>query len=80
MLMDCYGFLAFQRGYRRVELEAYKIKTAGDATYICYGDEPLRAIRRIRTQGDETTVEWAFGPWEKAEKLEYRPISEQMEI
>ena len=79
MLIDQYGFEAVSEFYRRRKLQAYKICTNGNVTYLCFHDTPRRAIHRITENGNEITVEWALGEWENREILEYVPINQPLE-
>jgi hypothetical protein len=81
MQIDCYGFEATSRFFRRKELDAHLMKRAEGVLYVCFGDEAMRPIHRIDRDGNGSLrLMWAFGRWEDAETLNYVPINETLEI
>ena len=80
-MKDKFGQDSTSYGYRYMELEPYIVDEATDGvTYICYTNEPIRAIRRVhKTQSGgvkTTTVENAVGAWEDRASLTYYPVNE----
>ena len=80
MVIDCHGFKITDRGYMYWRPKPYRIKVAGDATYVCFSNDPLRCIHRYVTTGGETVAEWAYGAWDDAANLEYVPINQPREV
>lgn len=80
MQIDCYGFDATSVFFQRRKLLPYRIAEAGDVTYICYDVGDSRPIHRITKTEGETVVEWAYGPWEQREQLDYIPINKTREV
>ena len=80
MQIDQFGFEATSTKFQRKKLQPYRIADAGDVTYICYDDGENRPIHRITKNGSETVFEWAYGPWEQRETLDYIPINRTREV
>lgn len=80
MQIDCYGFDAVSGDFKRKALEVHLLKTIGNATYLCFSDEPVRCIHRILTEADGVSLSWARGAWDAAETLNYIPINETREV
>lgn len=82
MQIDQYGFEAVSAFFKSRQLQTHRVKTIAGATYVCFGDEPVRPIHRIarNPENGETVVEWAYGAWEDAENLEYIPINQTREV
>ena len=55
----------------------YIVSEEGQYTYICYTNDPVRAIQRITKVSEggatTTTIENAVGAWEDRETLTYYP-------
>ena len=68
--------------YRMGEMEPYIVEEKSGVTYICYTDEPQRAIRRITESSSDganvTTIEVAYGAWADRETLDYRPVNSEL--
>ena len=82
MQIDCYGFEATSIHFQHRKLHPYIIRQSGNTHYICFSNVAVRPIHRITQipETSETIIEWAYGRWEDAENLSYRPINESMEV
>ena len=81
MQIDCYGFEATSRFFKRKELDAHLMKRVDGVMYICFGSDAMRPIHRLDKAADGSVrLTWAYGKWEDAENLRYIPINETMEI
>ncbi|MBQ9501783.1 MAG: hypothetical protein IJU70_06480 [Lentisphaeria bacterium] len=81
-MKDKYGRKENSLYFRQGELEPYIVEERSGVTYICYTDEPQRAIRRITETTSEgvttTVIEIAYGAWADRTTLTYRPVNSEL--
>lgn len=82
MQIDCYGFDNTSVHFQHRKLLPYIIMLNGNYHYICFSNAEIRPIHRVTQVPEtaETIIEWAYGRWEDAERLSYRPINETLEV
>ena len=81
MQIDAYGFEATSQFFKRKELDAHLVKWVDGRMYVCFGTGTLRPIHRLdKDEHGSIRLMWAYGAWDDAEKLNYIPINETMEI
>ena len=79
--IDCYGFEATSEHFQKRKLHTHLFKEDGGICYECFHNADPRPIHRIDKDPDGCVrVMWAFGNWDDAEDLAYKPINETIMI
>ena len=82
MRINCYGEEAVSETVGTVVPRApLEERFAGGWTYQRFGAGEMCAIHRLGVCADGVVREtWARGRWDEAESLDYRPLTETMEV